>query len=180
MLLCGKCPGYMKNISIYVGTYGKYNSGSLAGAWLNVNDYESEADFYAACRELHSDEAEPEFMFQDFENMPDNMAGECWINSELWEMAADLAALSDTEAEAYEAFCSLCSSGDDLSVDRFRDCYMGEWESEEDFATQYADDCCLFGDCPDFVRRYFDYSAFARDLFFDFDFVDGFVFDLNR
>lgn len=41
----------MKNIAIYVGTYGKYNSGSLAGAWLNVNDYESEAEFYEACRE---------------------------------------------------------------------------------------------------------------------------------
>ena len=171
----------MKNISVYVGTYGKYNNGSLAGAWLNVLDYESEADFYAACRELHSDEEEPEFMFQDFENMPDNMAGECWINSELWEMAADLADLSDTEAEAYEAFRSLLmSSSDNLSVARFRNCYLGEWDSEVDFAENFADECGYLDQMPDNLRHYFDFSAFARDLFFDFDFVNGFVFDLNR
>lgn len=122
----------MKNISIYVGTYGKYNSGSLAGAWLNVLNYESKAD------------------------------------------------LSDTEAEAYEAFCSLCSFGDDLSVDHFRDCYMGEWDSEEDFAENLAEECGYLDQMPDNLRHYFDFAAFARDLFFDFDFVDGHVFDLNR
>ena len=174
-------PEDMKNICVYVGTYGKYNEGSLAGAWLNVLDYESEADFYAACRELHSDEADPEFMFQDFENMPDNMAGECWINSELWEMAADLADLSEDEAEAYEAFCSLCSSGDDLSVERFRDCWMGEWNSEEDFAENFAEECGYLDQMPDHLRHYFDFEAFARDLFLDgYYFEAGHVFDLNR
>ena len=30
---------------------------------------------------------------------------------------------------------------------------------------------------PDFARRYFDYEAFARDLFMgDYTFVDGYVF----
>jgi len=170
----------MKNISIHVGTYGKYNKGSLAGAWLNVLDYESEADFYAACRELHSDEAEPEFMFQDFNNMPKGMAGECWINSELWEMAAVLADLSEEEAEAYEAFCSLCSSCDDLGVERFRDCWMGEWDSEEDFAEFFVEECGYLDQMPKHLRNYFDFEAFARDLFFDFVFENGHVFNLNR
>ena len=25
--------------SVYVGTYAKYNNGSLSGAWLNLSDY---------------------------------------------------------------------------------------------------------------------------------------------
>lgn len=171
----------MQNISIYVGTYGKYNSGDLAGAWLNVLDYESEADFYEACRELHSDEADPEFMFQDFENMPKGMAGECWINEELFEMAAELATLSDTEAEAYEIFRNACSSGDDLSVERFRDCWMGEWDSEEDFAENFADECGYLNQMPDSLRCYFDFEKFARDLFLDGYYFDaGHVFDFNR
>ena len=29
----------------YVGTYGKYNAGSLAGAWLDLSDYPTYQDF---------------------------------------------------------------------------------------------------------------------------------------
>ena len=41
---------------VYVGTYGKYNNGSLFGAWLDLSDYSDKEDFYEACRELHKDE----------------------------------------------------------------------------------------------------------------------------
>ena len=40
-------------LRVYVGTYGKYNSGSIDGQWLNIKDYKSVDDFYIACRELH-------------------------------------------------------------------------------------------------------------------------------
>lgn len=56
----------MQNIpSIYVGTYHKYNCGSIAGKWLNLTEYSSKEEFYEACKELHSDEEDAEFMFQD-------------------------------------------------------------------------------------------------------------------
>ena len=61
----------MKNLNearIYVGSYGKYNSGNLCGAWLDLSDYSNKGEFYNACRELHKDENDPEFMFQDWEN----------------------------------------------------------------------------------------------------------------
>ena len=32
--------------AIYVGTYGKYNSGSIEGKWLKLNDYEDIESFY--------------------------------------------------------------------------------------------------------------------------------------
>ena len=30
---------------VYVGTYGKYNNGSLFGAWLDLSDYSDKEDF---------------------------------------------------------------------------------------------------------------------------------------
>ena len=36
---------------VYVGTYGKYNNGSLFGAWLDLSDYADKEEFYEACRE---------------------------------------------------------------------------------------------------------------------------------
>ena len=41
---------------IYVGTYAKYNDGSLFGKWMDLSDYIDLNDFYEACLELHQDE----------------------------------------------------------------------------------------------------------------------------
>ena len=41
---------------VYVGTYNKYNSGSLFGKWLDLSDYSDKDEFMEACRELHKDD----------------------------------------------------------------------------------------------------------------------------
>lgn len=72
-------------MNIYVGTYGKYNSGSIAGEWIDPADYDSKEDFLEYCAELHEDEEDPEFMFQDWEGIPDALIGESWISEMLWD-----------------------------------------------------------------------------------------------
>ena len=42
--------------AVYVGTYRKYNNGSLYGAWMHLSDYSDYDEFGEACRELHKDE----------------------------------------------------------------------------------------------------------------------------
>ena len=48
---------------VYVGTYAKYNNGSLEGERVNLSDFSDKDDFIEYCLELHSDEEEPELMF---------------------------------------------------------------------------------------------------------------------
>ena len=49
-----------------------------------------------------------------------------------------------------------------------------EYEDEEDYAYEYVEQCY---DLPEFAKTYFDYSAFARDLFMtDYWMDNGFVF----
>ena len=144
---------------VYVGTYGKYNNGSLFGAWLDLSDYSDKEDFYEACRELHKDEEDAEYMFQDWENVPENLIGESWISVFVWcnYKSHDL-----SEEDA-----------DDLVRD-FQDEYQGQYDDEEDFAYQIVEECY---DLPEFAKTYFDYKQFARDLFMcDYWFDDGFVF----
>jgi antirestriction protein len=57
----------MTNLRIYVGTYGKYNNGSLFGEWLEISKFSNLQEFYRYISELHKDENDPEFMFQDWE-----------------------------------------------------------------------------------------------------------------
>ena len=138
----------LSEAKVYVGTYVKYNNGSLSGAWLDLSDYSDKEEFYEACRELHKDEEDAEYMFQDWENVPEGLIDESWIS---------------------ENFFALRDAVEDLS-----DEYQGEYDDEEDFAYEIIEECY---DLPEFAKTYFDYKQFARDLFMcDYWFDDGFVF----
>ncbi len=66
-----------------------------------------------------------------------------------------------------EAYCLRYA---DIGEHDFDDEFHGEWDSEEDFARQYADDCM---EIPDSISHYFDYEAFASDLMMDYSSYEG-------
>lgn len=72
----------MEACKVYVGTYRKYNSGSIAGGWISLQDCNSYDDFLSKCRKLHADERDAEFMIQDTENFPDGLECGEWIDKE--------------------------------------------------------------------------------------------------
>ena len=72
-----------ENPSLYVGTYAKYNNGSIEGEWLNLSDYSDADEFLEACKELHADEEDPELMFQDYEGFPECFYSESMGENEL-------------------------------------------------------------------------------------------------
>lgn len=169
----------MENARIYVGTYKKYNEGSLFGEWINLDQFSSKDEFYEYCQELHKDEEDPEFMFQDWENIPSSFIGESWISEKFWEVYNELDA---NEFEAFNLFCDhfgINPEEDDV-VDNFRSSYQGEYNSEEDYAEQYISDCYNLEKMMGDLHYYFDYERFARDLFMsDLTFIDGHVFNNN-
>ena len=121
---------------LYVGTYAKYNAGSIGGAWLTLSDYADREDFLAACRELHKDEGDPELMFQDFEGFP-----RAWYSESsapeaiLWEWLD----LNDDERLAFGAYVN--NIGDGATIEDFRDAWQGQWDSGADFAQHIAEEC---------------------------------------
>ena len=75
--------------SVYVGTYAKYNAGSLKGEWLDLDNYGSYAEFIDACKSLHADEEDPELMFQDWETEWAGEINETGVSSSLWDLPED-------------------------------------------------------------------------------------------
>lgn len=73
---------------VYCGTYGKYSSGSIEGGWITITDYSNGKEVLKACADLHKDEPDPEFMFQDFENFPEQFYGECMGEKDFDEIIA--------------------------------------------------------------------------------------------
>ena len=172
----------LSEASIYVGTYGKYNSGSLFGKWLDLSDYSDKEEFLEACRELHKDEEDAEYMFQDHENIPSCFISESWLSDKFFEVRDEIEKMDETQQEAFFAWCGYKSS--DLSkedvtdlISSFENEYQGQYKDEEDFAYGMVEECY---DLPEFAKTYFDYEKFARDLFMcDYHMEDGFVFCNN-
>ena len=141
---------------IYVGTYNAYNEGSLKGQWLDLEDYDNYDDFKRACRELHADEHDPEFMFQDFEGVPREFIGECYLKPEFWDYMN-----CDIDDDVKEAFMYLF---DEWNEDRCRDSYFGEFDNRTKMAERLVDETGLLGEIPKNLRYYFDYEAYGRDM----------------
>lgn len=158
--------------AVYVGTYHKYNCGSLAGKWLDLTDFDEKEDFLEACYALHANEHDPELMFQDIEGIPSQFCSESSVD---WDF---IAAYKQAKEEGKDsAFIAWTEYSGECDFDAFEDAYYGEAVSEEDFAVDYVNEHSLLSAIPESLRGYFDYDAFARDLFIDtFNFIDGYVF----
>ena len=72
----------MNNPRVYVGTYGKYNRGSLAGGWVSLNECKDYEAFLRKCRALHRGEHDPEYMIQDSEDFPDGLDCMEWLSEQ--------------------------------------------------------------------------------------------------
>jgi antirestriction protein len=147
-------------MKIYVGTYNKYNNGSIAGAWLALNDYNDAEQFIDACKELHKDEIDPELMFQDFDDIHKNYCNECIDMQEVYYYA-------DT-----------CNGGDKEVIDAGLDCeipldsimnaYQGQYDSDSDFAYDMAEQCgYLTLEANAWPYNCIDWHTAARELMYD-------------
>ena len=148
--------------ALYCGTYGKYNSGKLCGMWVNVSTFDSYEDFKTFCKAIHADENEPELMYQDFENMSRSLYHESMGKKEFNEILEYCELCDDYWVSAVDDFLEWFSPED---LDRMPDAYAGVYDSKEDFAREMVNDCYDIKKMMGSLADYFDYEAFARDLF---------------
>jgi antirestriction protein len=155
--------------SVYVGTYAKYNNGSIKGAWVDLTKFNDEGEFLDYCRELHKDEEDPEFMLQDFEEFPKRYYSESGLNEDLWNWLA----LDDHEKDILEAY--LECFGYDGTIEDAMDAYQGQYDNDIDFTMQLLESC---GDIPKDLPSYIhiDWEGTARDIMMDYSSANGFYF----
>lgn len=156
--------------AIYVGTYRKYNEGSLFGAWLNLDDYSDQSEFYEAATKLHSNESDPELMFQDWENIPSQFIGESYIAAEYWDYL-DAINNSHLDEAVFKAAADL-----DIDYNMVEELYEGEYSSDEDFAQCFAENIGSLDENASWPNNCIDWERAARDLMFDYGESDGHYF----
>ena len=155
---------------VYVGTYAKYNDGSIDGEWIDLSRFDTYDEFVDYCRELHKDEKDPEFMVQDYENFPRKWYHESGLPTESeFDKINEYYLMDDTDKDAYEAYVNYTDNDD---IDDFHEAYQGQFNSASDFAYDLVDSLGWDGIGSDNIDMYFDYDAFGRDLMFDYHMGD--------
>ena len=163
------------SIQVYVSTYSKYNSGSLKGAWIDLEEFNTEEAFQEAIATLHRDEISPEYMIQDFEGFPREFYSECGLDSRVFEWLV----LDDSDREKVTAFLDCFGDTNNLFEDA-ENAFYGTAGNDSDFAYEMLESTGDLQSIPEHLRSYFDYDSFARDLMMsDFSASNGYYFTSN-
>lgn len=158
---------------IYVSTYHKYNSGTLQGEWMDLEDYSDAAEFFEAAKELHEDEEDPEFMFQDFDEVPARFKDESMSESELQELYDFIEMVEDSrhDMEVFEA-AEACGI-DPSDVD---EAYQGKYDSDEDFAEEMAEQLGYMDEKKEWPFNCIGWEYAARELMYYYSSDNGHYF----
>lgn len=171
--------------AVYVGTYRKCNNGSLDGMWLDITSFCDYEEFMDVCAYLHRDEDDPELMFLDWDNVPEDWRRESCFDEDTFDKIREWAELDSDKQEAFEAFMNAFCEDD---IQLFMDRYEGQYDSMEDFARDLVESTGLLTlprstYVPNEVRaqfeevaKYFDFATYAEELEYDYTWEDGYVF----
>lgn len=149
------------NPQIYVSCLAAYNNGIMFGDWIDAN--QSADDIHEAIQTLLKKspirDAE-EWAIHDYQNFGDVDLSEY----ESINTVADIAAFIEEYGEIGSAVLNHANNDLNEAKCLMEEGYQGEYESEEDFAYTFYNDCY---DIPFHLENYIDYQAIARDLFLD-------------
>ena len=158
-------------IKIYVASLEAYNNGKMVGDWVTPTDYLSFEKFNDAIQ-IATKNAD-EVAVHDYEGI--DLDNEYPDFEDLYYFCR---ALEDSwlDNEAIIAYAE--NTGEELDNELIADAensYVGTFNSFQEYAEDYADE--LIHSTDDFLKSYFDYESFARDLEYDYMVCD--VSDYN-
>lgn len=171
---------------VYIACLSSYNAGTLYGEWIDADqDADSIREQIAAmlrnsphpnteitcpecdgaeegCKHCDGKGTVPtaeEWAIHDYEGFEGIKLSE----HEDIDTVAELAEAVEEHGEPFAIWWNN-ENRSDVDVERFQEQYRGTYRTLEDYASQLVDDMGYLQNCPDVVKNYFDYEAFARDL----------------
>lgn len=154
-------------MKIYVGTYKKYNEGNLFGRWMDLEYYSNKEAFIKECKRLHSDESNPELMFQDYEGIHKSLINESYIDDEIYN------------------YIELCNEKGKENIDCLLDNNIpmdteftvidtsGAYSSKEESLGYYLIEDCGYLEIPENIKYYFDYELYGKDAMIEGNFLEN-------
>lgn len=151
-----------ETIKVYVGTWGKYNSGSLHGEWIDLSNFDTPEEFKNYChKKLHADEPDAELMFQDVE-------GPAWVRDVIseygmnYEMVWGWLALDDYEKPIVDGWIEMNGTRgyddfDELVLDATDNYMGGEGQDFSDFVMGSFSEWYGHMSVREFLQKHYNY-----------------------
>ena len=153
---------YAEPPRVYVGTYRRYNEGSLHGAWVDLEECGDADTFWDLVKQVHSGEigqtGEIEPMFQCWENIPDKFVSESHLSGNVWDQWVEL---DPEQRTIYGLYLDHVDTSGDW--ERAEESFCGQFDSELDFAYDHWDQTGMLDLIPVGYRNYIDYESWLRD-----------------
>ena len=178
----------MDDIKIYVADLSDYNNGILYGEWFDLSQYSDATDLTDAVVEMlkasprnASDTTDgygehEEWAIHDFDADSKLGIGEYTSFNDLMEMQE---LVENEDSEIIMAYMDVMGCSVSEAIADAMDKYYGEFENDEDLATEYAEAMGLFDGAQETLEAYFNFEAFGRDLAYDFMQSGSYYFSNN-
>lgn len=134
------------------------------GLWIDLENIGAWEDIQEILSQAYPDWDGDEVLCADIEGLPeifyssscDGFSLDAWV--EFWEEVK----ASHLDIEVIQAYADNASSWEDVTISNIEDSYYGQYDSDADFAENYAEDSCLLEGVPDTVKYYFDFEAYWK------------------
>lgn len=157
----------------YLSIVSKYNNDLIEGEWVDLSIYDNKDDFNEYCKELHSDEDEAEFMFQDYEYIPKKLISEYSLNDKLFDYIEAIKYMEDETIEALGYFLDDKGINNETDFDELMEEFNNEYQgyfdgsqgAEVEFTYHFIEEHGILVGIPEKLKYYLDYVKYANDLF---------------
>ncbi|AUH72632.1 antirestriction protein ArdA [Legionella sainthelensi] len=145
--------------SIYVACLASYNNAILHGVWIDATQNEDKImeEIWRMLDNSHEPDA-TEYTIHDYEGFGNLQIDEYESICNIIEYALFI------QEHQELGLALLCEYSIDDAKAMLENNYQGRYDSEVEFASQFFEECYA-NQVPDSLICYFDYEAFARDLF---------------
>lgn len=161
-------------IKVYVSTYAKYNSGSLKGQWLDLSNYTDIKELYEAIQAVHTDEQDPEYMFQDIEN-GFGLITESSINPNIYEIIEEIEDYNE-DIDFIEAVLEYMEDIGSNDVSDILESYRGKHDSDRAFTQDFAEQSGYINNKMPWPLNCIDWEQAASDLMYNYCSYNGHYF----
>lgn len=161
------------DIQVYVSTWNRYNTGTLDGAWLDLESFSDVEELYNFISKMFHDEWEAdtlEPMYQDWEGVPDCLRAES-LGREGWGRLYDWLDLDEDKREAVAEYWDEVSEGADIDDILERLEHTGD---PEDYYDELARIDYPWINGP--AGKYFDWDTWRNDCAQDYIETTNYVF----
>jgi antirestriction protein len=167
-------------MKIAVSTYHNYNSGHLDFIWIDTQKFIDKDGFYKGLDIINSQfwkEDDPEYMFQDYEDIPECFISESWVS----EYVFTINDILDNTGVTLEQLTSYCDDyGYDLEkediydiISKIEDNFFCHKEDFEEMCWHFAEES--YGK-QIIESGYFDITRYMRDTELSMSVIDDFYY----